>query len=397
MSRSIKANTGGGNIARILHNAVLTSQHKNKKFLKKLIEKFHIVFEGAEGISDVTKLSEDFFAILDLFEAKYKDQADLDFYYNGAEFIPYFKVFYPKYIITNSQGKTHEIKDLFVIHLFKWNGEALYPSKLEGGRLSKTKLEVLSGYQQSHLGSHRGWQLDPLYCSYFCVGGDTDVSRMMAEFSVDMDMDRYELFLFCVDSMITWESLEGVPFIRMETVKNADSVRVSSINSRYANKILKTIMDQKIPLDVDFYISEGLYKIHPNVRASEFIKRVALTCLTFNEYQTILVSRVPNTYNHFLQMKAENAVGTTAIKVEATKDYTLFRGRKLYPKIIKEDTRLSKPVSAEDHIIYPKFLDYVITELESRIYEKAVVKSATKLYHTSSDANRGITSDTVSL
>lgn len=397
MSRNIKANIEGGNIAKLLHNAVLTSQHKNKKFLKKLLEEGYIVFEGAESMSDVTKLSEDFFAILDLFEAKYKDQADLDFYYDGSFFLPYFKVFYPKYIITNSQGKTHEIKDLFVIHLFKWNGNALYPSKLEGGRLSKTQLEVLSGYQQSHLGSHKGWTSEPLYCSYFCVGGDTDVSRMMAEFSVDMDMDRYELFLFCVDSMITWESIEGVPFIRMEVVKNADSVRVHSTNTRAASKVLKTIMDQKIPLDVDFYISEGLYRIHPNVRASEFIKRIALTCMTFSEYQTILVSRVPNTYNHFLQMKAENAVGIAAVKITSTEDYTLFRGRKLYPKIIKEDSRLSKPVSVEDHIIYPNFLDYVIRELESRIYEKAVVKSATKLYHTSGNASRGVTSDTVSL
>lgn len=397
MSRNIKANREGGNIARLLHNAVLTNQHKNKKFLKKLIEKDYIVFEGAEGLSNVTKLTADFFAILDLFEAKYKDQADLDFYYDGNFFLPYFKVFYPKYIITNSQGKTHEIKDLFVIHLFKWNGNALYPSKLEGGRLSKTQLEVLSGYQQSHLSSHRNWTSEPLYCSYFCVGGDTDVSRMMAEFSVDMDMDRYELFLFCVDSMITWESIEGVPFIRMEVVKNADSIKVNSTNTRAASKVLKTIMDHKIPLDVDFYISEGLYRIHPNVRASEFIKRIALTCMTFSEYQTVLVSRVPNTYNHFLQMKAENAIATATVKITSTEDYTLFRGRKLYPKIIKEDTRLSKPVSLEDHIVYPNFLDYVIRELESRIYEKAVVKSATKLYHTSDNASRGITSDTVSL
>ena len=402
MSRSIKDNNPDNDpIKNILNNATLLGLHKNKKFLERLFDKETIKIRATQSLSrtDKIKVKADFFKILDLFEAKYKDQADLGFHYDhdGGYFIPYFKVIYPKFTITNSQGKSHEIRDLFVYHSFKWTNGAVHPYKLEGGRLSKTDLEVTSNYQQSHLSSHSSWKDNPLYCSYFCVGGDTDVSRMMAEFEVDMDFDRYELFLFCVDSMITWESIEGVPFIRMEVVKNANNLRVTSSSSNYEDTIYNLILTEKIPLDVDFYISDGIYKIHPNLKASEFIKKLVLRKFTFDKYKSILVTRAANTFDNYLQMRPEGTVATGLNKITATEEYTIFRGRKIYPKIIKEDRRSQKPISIEEYIVYPKFLENVIRKLESRIYEKAVVKSTTRLYHTISNASRGVTSDTVSV
>ena len=397
MSRSIRDNNPEQDLIKtILNNATLVGLHKNKKFLERLFDKETIKIKGTLGI-DKTKVKADFFKILDLFEEKYKGQADLGFLYEDGYFIPYFKVIYPKFTITNSHGRSHEIRDLFVYHSFKWTNGAVHPYKLEGGRLSKTDLEVTSSYQQSHLSSHSSWKDNPLYCSYFCVGGDTDVSRMMAEFEVDMDIDRYELFLFCVDSMVTWESLEGVPFLRMEVVKNANNLRVNSFNIMYTEDIVHLILSEKVPLDVDFYISNGMYKIQPNLRASEFIKKLVLRKFTFDKYKSILVTRQANTFDQYLQMRPEGAVATSLNKITATEEYIIFRGRKVYPRIIREDRRNQKPISIEDYIVYPNFLEDVIRKLESRIYEKAVVKNTTRLYHTISNANRGVTSDTISV
>lgn len=397
MSRSIRDNNPEQDLIKtILNNATLLGLHKNKKFLERLFDKETIKIKGTLGI-DKTKVKADFFKILDLFEEKYKGQADLGFLYEDGYFIPYFKVIYPKFTITNSHGRSHEIRDLFVYHSFKWTNGAVHPYKLEGGRLSKTDLEVTSSYQQSHLSSHSSWKDNPLYCSYFCVGGDTDVSRMMAEFELDMDIDRYELFLFCVDSMVTWESLEGVPFLRMEVVKNANNLRVNSFNIMYTEDIVHLILSEKVPLDVDFYISNGMYKIQPNLRASEFIKKLVLRKFTFDKYKSILVTRQANTFDQYLQMRPEGAVATSLNKITATEEYIIFRGRKVYPRIIREDRRNQKPISIEDYIVYPNFLEDVIRKLESRIYEKAVVKNTTRLYHTISNANRGVTSDTISV
>jgi hypothetical protein len=400
MSRNIKDNVSSDDhIKTILNNATLLGLHKNKKFLEKLFLTNHIKIRGVETSSQRVSAIADFFKILDLFEEKYKGQADLGFHYDQVYgyYMPYFKVFYPKFTITNSTGRSHEIRDLFVYHSFKFSNGSVHPYKLEGGRLSKTDLEITSGYQQSHLPSNSSWKSNPFYCTNFCVGSDTDVSLMLAEFEVEMNFDRYELFLFCVDSMITWESLEGIPHMKMENINNANSSRVSSSSERDENKVITHIMDNKMPLDVDFYIANGLYKIHPNLRASDFIKKIVLKNLTFDMAKTILVSKVPNTFDNYLQMKAEGAVAKSMNKISATQDYTIFRGRKIYAKIVKEDRRNEVPISVEDYIVYPKFLENVIRKLESRIYEKAVVKSATEIYNSSNNAHRGVTSDTVSM
>ena len=402
MSRSIKDNPDQRkNLKKVLNSATLLGTHKNKIFLGKLFDKGFIKIRGIEGltINGMIAVKNQFFRILDLFEEKYKDQADLGFHYDemAGYFIPYFKVIYPKFTITNSQGRTHEIRDLFVMHSFRYSNNSIHPYILEGGRFSKTDLEISSGYQQSHLGSLSGWKANPFYCGSFCVGSDTDVSRMLAEFEVEMDFDRYELFLFCVDSMITWESLEGVPYIKMETVKNANSQRVINSSERDENAVVKHILDYKMPLDVDFYVSNGLYKIHPNLRASDFIKKVVLKYMAFDIAKNILVTRVPNTFDNYLQMKAEGEVAKKLNKITATEDYTIFRGKKIYAKIVKEDKRNETPISIEDYIVYPKFLENVLTKLESRIYEKAVAKSAARIHDSSNNANRSFASDTVSM
>jgi hypothetical protein len=94
-------------------------------------------------------------------------------------------------------------------------------------------------------------------------------------------------------------------------------------------------------------------------------------------------------------MKPEGAATTNLNRIVATEEYTIFRGRKIYPKIIKEDRRNQKPISIEDYIVYPNFLENVIRKLESRIYEKAVIKSTTAIQNTSSNANRSTASNPV--
>jgi hypothetical protein len=382
---------------KIVHNAMLMNTHKDKDFLQFLFDKGRLHFERQNNPNQ--KAINEFYKLLNLFEAKYKGFYDLGFTYDGLDFYPYFKVLYPEFTITNSHGDSHKIKDLVVIHQVAYNtnnGGHIYTKHPMGGRFSKTKLESAAAYQQSHLRGHGDWRHQPFYVSSFCVGGDTDVSRMIAEFEVEMDWDRYELYLFCVDSMITWESLEGVPYRKMRDIKNALNNKVTSANQSYINTLVNRVLNDKITLDVDFYIEKGLYRIRPNERANEFVKNLVLQCFTFDKYKTILVSRVPNTFREFLQMKADQQ-SEKDFDVTAHSEYTIFRGKKVFAKLIKEDKRNEPIVPLENLIIYPNFLKDVLSQLESRIYSKAVTKSGVKIYHSFSNANRSVSSDPVSV
>lgn len=381
---------------RKIHNAMLMGTHRNKKFLQWLFDKQYLYFYAGD-VS--TKSIEEFFKLLDLFEAKYKGNWDLGFENYGEVCLkPYLKVIYPEFTITNSNGESHLIKDLVVIHKvsFSNRSDSVYTLQPQGARLSKTKLEIASSYQQSHLPGYSDWADFPFHAETFCVGGDTDVNRMLAEFEIEMDWDRYELYLFCVDSMVTWESLEGVPYRRMNIIKNALNTRVTGVSEFYSNDVVNHIVADKIPLDVDFYISDGVFKIKPNEKANEFIKSIILQKHPYTIYKSILVTRVPNTFDEFLQMKIENSP-TKTFEVKATDAYTIIKGEKRFAKKIKEDSRIEKPTPIEEYIVYPKFLKNVLSKLESRIYSKAVTKSGIKIYNSLSDANRSPAPDPVSM
>lgn len=381
---------------KIVHNAMLMNTHKDKKFLLHLMKKGKLYFKENLLEDFKEQVAVDFFKLLDLFEAKYKDQYDLGLEWKGSFFVPYFKVLYPEFTITNSLGQSHDIKDLVVVHSIAYSKDHIYTTSPEGGRFSKTILESASGYQQSHLPSFSEWKTNPFHCTTFCVGGDTDVSRMLAEFEVEMDWDRYELYLFCVDSMITWESLEGVPYRNMSTVKTALNTKVTSVNMHHVNTIVNAIIAYKIPLEVDFYLENNIFKIRPNEKANEFIKNLVLKFLDYEKYKTILVSREPDTFNQFFQMQNEAAVITT-FELKVKDKYTIFRGQKIFAKTLKENTKNKVNLSLEDYIVYPNFLKNVLNKLESRIYSKAITQSGVKIYNSLSNANRSITSDTVSV
>ena len=378
-----------------IHNAMLMGSHRNKKFLQWLFDNKYLYFYNDAEVNQ--RSTSEFFKLLDLFEAKYKENWDLGFeYIGGNDFRPYLKVIYPKFTITNTANESHLIKDLIVIHKigFSDRSNSIYTYQPQGGRLSKTKLEIASGYQQSHLPSHSGWRDLPFNTETFCVGGDTDVSRMIAEFEVEMDWDRYELYLFCIDSMITWESLEGAPYRRMSTVKHALNSRVTSVNSNNVRDIVDCIIMNKVPLDVDFYVDQGLFRIKPNERANQFIKTIILREFNFTKYRSMLVTRVPNTFDEFLQLKAENQPGAD-YEIVAKSHYTIFRGEKVFAKKIKEDSRNEKPTPIEEYIVYPKLLKDVLKQLESRIYSKAVTKSGIKIYNSLDNANRSPAPDPI--
>lgn len=385
----------------LIHNALLMGFQYNKKWVTWMFKKRRL---GVINISysnlELQSMLQSLFKLMDIFEAKYGDKCEFSFWYdpNEGRHVPIFKVIYEEVIIENSRGRKHKIKDLFVIHYFEYREKHLRPKRMYGGRIRKDILELESGYQQSHLPnlSKDSFLKNPFYSHTFCIGSDTDVSRMLAEFKIDMDYERYELFLYTVDSMVQWESLEGVPYVKMEVVENALSGLITGTNPLLEKKVIADLYLEETPLDFDYYISGGIYKIKPNRKASDLIKKVVLDIFDFRVYKSILVTTIDN--KTFIQMRAEGEVLKKEVSFPAKRKdaaYTIFRGQKLYPKILKIDSRHQKKVSIEDYIIYPKFLENVLRELETRIYEKAVAKNAIKLFSSTANATECAASNTV--
>ena len=121
---------------------------------------------------------------------------------------------FPEIEIINSAGKTHTIRDLYVV----WGlNKHLAPSvSIRGYRGLKTVEEYESGYNHSHLGTgwDRGWD------NTFCLGSG-DFANLLNGLNADQDLDwdLIQKALIMINMYVGWESTEGGPYIYMRDIK----------------------------------------------------------------------------------------------------------------------------------------------------------------------------------
>jgi len=374
------------NREKILENAYLLGFSTNRKWFEKIL---HFGWGTSDGVdcrdTQITFYKESMLKMFDIFKGHYKDNFDVQLVKSTI----LFKVLYPEFIIKNSEGKQSLIRDLLVIHTFTYSptSKNIFPNRIQGMRLTRTSEEIYSGYNHSHLGSssYDNYCSSPFNIRSFCVGNSTDISLLESEFFVEMDWNRAELFLFVVDSMVEWESLEGTPYIRMTKIQDQNYQILTGFDTLRADEISKWIIASKEVVDVDFYYAEGKYRIKPNKKASDYIKRFVLERFNPSTQRNILC-----TYNYALQsfigMDVKNVIkGRPEVhsNSQGIKPYNIFNGVKRYCKAIETspEERKAKKIPIEDYIIYPKFLNYVIRDLEQKLYKKTSTRSAIAHYN----------------
>jgi hypothetical protein len=122
---------------------------------------------------------------------------------------------FPEITISNTQKRSHVIKDLFVFMAFAKMSDGRYKmsSQLYGTRLKQTAKEYNSNYRHSHLGTGGNRIL-----SSFCLGGSSTIAVSLADLSSTFNKDKFELMLYQISAYVRHESLEGGPYIRMEQI-----------------------------------------------------------------------------------------------------------------------------------------------------------------------------------
>ena len=159
----------------------------------------------------------------------------------------YLLIRYPELTISNTKGRSHEIKDLFVlIILGERNGRFCSYGHLFGARAQQTSMEFNSGYRHSHLGSGNNRRL-----STFCLGGSSSIAIAVTELSSNFTLEKFELLLYQLSTYVRHESIEGGPYIRMENIRARANRNGRSVNvqSEY-NTYITTMAESKLPLPV---------------------------------------------------------------------------------------------------------------------------------------------------
>lgn len=113
---------------------------------------------------------------------------------------------YPSITLTNTQGESHTIKDIFI----RLHDSGRGYTSFSGVRGTVSQEEFGSGYHHSHLSS-----CITSFAS-FCLGS-SELSILLSEGFPD-SKEKLQYFLSVLHSYLSWESIEGNPYIRFNTI-----------------------------------------------------------------------------------------------------------------------------------------------------------------------------------
>lgn len=143
----------------------------------------------------------------------------------------YVEIFYDKIVIKNSEDINHTIKELIVRIPLIPNPNIendLIPSEIKGYRTFISHIEKVVGYKHSHLNPFYNAPVENAsFPSVFCLGAETPLAANISNFHLSSEKiteDDILCFLYNIDSLVEWESIEGVPYIHIRKLVNSNTM-----------------------------------------------------------------------------------------------------------------------------------------------------------------------------
>jgi hypothetical protein len=290
---------------------------------------------------------------------------------------------YPEFTITNSNGNSQVIRDLFVrftIYLGSSTPSSFTMFGPEGIRLRVSAKEFMSKYAHSHLHSkdHRTM----FEWDHFCTGvGDINAAIALANDTNEhpLDVELLKLVLFEVEPLVTWESIEGTPYMRMsnnhesgESIVSADSVVINQANSENRQIVIRTVKEyirstNYIP-DLDWNLINGGGEIIPNEKWDNFFTTIFPVEQWYQYYYVVNI-------NGNVVTKLESPMKPEHIGVWDDR-FIYFKGQKVYFMADPPETQTTVELDETVKYFNPKLKDHVKQYLESIIFSTKVRQNA---------------------
>lgn len=305
--------------------------------------------------------------MMETLEAVYPDR--WSFLFEDCCRFPRILIHFPCFQISNSEGYSHTIKDLFVklyTIIDQSTGKISFENSISGFRTTLTDAELHTGYLHSHLRSadrnyFESFNTEYISNRWFCLGsGETlDLLDVMAG-ADEFDKNLFELFLYTLDGFVKWESLEGGPYIKLR------SIQLNSENDRYKYQIRTHIVesakdilryDTDLQRKLKYTFSNGNVSVIPDMDFEEVLKIYFLDknlMSVFCIYKSRDYWKVPEKYLNTLDYTENEGI--------------LFRGYKKSLKLI--DTVYQKNrelLDTSNLIIHPRIVQTLIDYLNERV------------------------------
>jgi hypothetical protein len=275
---------------------------------------------------------------------------------------------FPEILIKNGSGHRHTIKDLYVKISAKnssYKPEVEYYS-INGARGEITDAELSATYRHSHISRFDG-NMGPGVFGHFCLG-----SSMLADKRVWKLNDplSFEMMLYNIQDLVEWESLGGVPHIRMETL-----ARFSGGLKQFTSDDMCGIQNQIAKLT-----QVGINDIALKIQDNGYIKVIPTEDFSKN----IANSFAPNSYNDRMYnvIKSGDLIISIELlrnnenndKIDPNEWITFkFKGEKIKPILIKD----YEEIKTEEltRYLHPVIEQFIIQQLEREINFQEIKRS----------------------
>lgn len=346
------------------------------------------------------EIANQFDNILTILNEKYIENWDIHYELSQEnKILPYIVLRYPEVILENQHGKSHTIKEIYLyLPLIVNNNFQLIVTDIRSNRFEYTIEEWFSGYRHSHLPSRPSAKIaiGMYYASSFCMGNGTDLDNLISEVFLDSEYTfnplAFETLLYNIDSLLEWESEEGVPYIRISTISLSNSENQRTIPKEfYENKYENYIEDMIIGLeDVPSYFSDVKTTISDSklsiIIDQEFIDmlipRLARQAFGSNDRHflvTLNLDEDASASTHYLAYEEAVEIPQTQEIIDSLtnddgeKVYFIFRDIERYVKITSTDTIYQ--TDERTYNIHPSFLKHFTNIFNKYINEKAITRS----------------------
>lgn len=346
-------------------------EHINKRFYVKngeltaLQQKSHTLFAKTFPFYMFLKKALDIFGLDYDISLKYKVKTlhhrPLDYYYlqnslcytyvsehldSSTQFTPELHVIihFPKLTLTNRDNKYHTIKNLFV----KFSIDIYHKINiLQGTRTTFHPIEYQKRYRHSHLSINHG-----LGFTSFCLGADAPISftkilleEELTKFNTTWT-DTFLFFLNQIKAYVSYESLEGGPYIKISALTSSNYTvenKIGALQLEKAYSSISNVFNAYYSMQIFHFLKQGNLLFANKVLD---VKKEVFDTVVFTEDflksshfdNHFKANYIEYTYNN-LPISFESVLNNIE---EVLDDYVLFQGKRIYG-LVKPETNFDNP------------------------------------------------------
>ena len=347
------------------------------------------------------EIANQFDAILTVLNEKYVENWDI--HYELAKenrLLPYIVLRYPEVTIENQFEKNHLIKEIYIyIPLIINDNFQLIATDIRANRFEYTIEEWYSGYRHSHLPTRSTIKTanEMYYANSFCMGSGTDLDNLINEIFLDsyytFNSIAFETLLYNIDSLLEWESEEGVPYIRISAISLSNSENQKTIPKEFSESICEeyieekmirnlelapsyfsdvktTISDSKLSIVID---QEFIDMLIPRLARQAFGSKDNHFLVTLNLDENASASTHYLAYEEAVEIPQTQEIIDSLTNDDGEKVYFIFRDIERYVEITSTDTVYQ--TDERTYNIHPSFLKHFTNIFNKYINEKAITRS----------------------